>query len=269
MRPVDADAKAFLTATGITDGTIETAIERLVRDLKLAGIWTAMKAIYPMVGGTAARCKYNLKDPRDLDAAYRLTFFNAPTIDANGVKWNGTTQYALTHFVPSTGLSTRRAHLSYYNIDPINNPIMDMGCRSSADNSQYAIGAGGTLNLVGHMRGFISTASADQNGAVGNVPTGQTVSTGFYIATRNSDTTVDALKNGVHLASSSSNVVATANTTPMALGGLSVNAAGAVAFFARTKCGFASIGEPLTVIQAQSFSTIVNDFMTRMSRNTY
>ena len=56
----DPDAQAFITATGIS-GTNATATNQLVLDLKSANIWTKMKAVYPMVGGTSTTCKFNLK----------------------------------------------------------------------------------------------------------------------------------------------------------------------------------------------------------------
>jgi len=49
--PLDPDAVAFLTAAGITDATITTAIDTLVTDLKGYGVWTKMKAIYPLCWG--------------------------------------------------------------------------------------------------------------------------------------------------------------------------------------------------------------------------
>jgi hypothetical protein len=67
----DVDALAFIAAASITDSTQQSAIDTLVKSLKSANIWTKMKALYPFVGGTATTHKFNLKDPRDLDAAYR------------------------------------------------------------------------------------------------------------------------------------------------------------------------------------------------------
>jgi len=90
----DTDAQAFLTAAGITDGTQINAVDTLVTDLKTAGVWTKMKAIYPFVGGSATSHKFNLKDPRDLDAAYRLTFVGGWTHSSSGAQSNGTTGYA-------------------------------------------------------------------------------------------------------------------------------------------------------------------------------
>jgi hypothetical protein len=93
---VDPNAQAFITAAGITDPTQQSAIDNLVIGLKADGIWTNMTAIYPFVGGTASTHKYNLKDPRDLDAAYRLAFNGGWTHNANGITGNGTNTYADT-----------------------------------------------------------------------------------------------------------------------------------------------------------------------------
>ena len=99
---VDPDAQAFLTAAAITDPTITSAIDTLVGQLKADSIWTKMKAIYPFVGGAAASHKFNLKDPRDLDAAFRLVFNGGITHDANGITGNGTNGYADTKIVLNT-----------------------------------------------------------------------------------------------------------------------------------------------------------------------
>ena len=76
---LDPDAESFLTAAAITDPIISGAINTLVVQMKADNIWTKMKAIYPFVGGTASTHKWNLKDPRDLDAAFRLQFFGGWT----------------------------------------------------------------------------------------------------------------------------------------------------------------------------------------------
>ena len=56
----------------INNAQIANAVNNLVLDLKKYGLWTKMKAIYPIVGGNAWSHKFNLKDPRDVDSAYRL-----------------------------------------------------------------------------------------------------------------------------------------------------------------------------------------------------
>ena len=79
----------FLTNTGIVDATISGAVRSLALRLDDYGIWSKVRALYPFVGGTATTHKYNLKDPRDLDAAYRMVFAGGWTHDANGVTGNG------------------------------------------------------------------------------------------------------------------------------------------------------------------------------------
>lgn len=93
---LDVDATAFSTAAGLTDSIQKSAINTLVKDLKRYGIWTKIKAFYPFVGGSASSHKFNLKDPRDLDAAYRLTFSGGWIHDANGAKCNGSNTSADT-----------------------------------------------------------------------------------------------------------------------------------------------------------------------------
>jgi len=116
---IDSDAQAFLTATGITDATIESAINQLVLDLKAGGVWTKLDLCYPFVGGTATTHKYNLIDPQDTNGAFRLTFFNSPTHNSDGVEFNGSNQYATTYFRPSTdfstgGLNSNHVFVSYF-----------------------------------------------------------------------------------------------------------------------------------------------------------
>lgn len=59
-----------------------------------------MKAVYPFVGGTATTHKWNLKDPQDTDAAFRLTFSGGWTHSSTGALPNGTNGYADTFFSP-------------------------------------------------------------------------------------------------------------------------------------------------------------------------
>lgn len=101
------EAQLFIDAAGITDSTQQTAIIDLVAGLKTDGLWNKFYAIYPMVGGTASTHKWNLKDPRDLDVAFRLTFNGTVTHNSNGVTGNGSNGYANTYFNDSTVGITR------------------------------------------------------------------------------------------------------------------------------------------------------------------
>jgi hypothetical protein len=113
----DPDAQAFITAASITNPTQQDAINNLVVGMKADNIWTNMQAIYPFVGGTASQHKYNLKDPRDLDAAFRIQFFGGVTHSSNGAFPNGTNGYADTKFNASLNIpspESLQAHFSTY-----------------------------------------------------------------------------------------------------------------------------------------------------------
>lgn len=101
LTALDADVTAFITAAGITDAIQISAISVLVANLKNFNLWNKLKVIYPFVGGTASAHKFNLKDPRDLDAAFRLVFFGGWSHGSNGAIPNGTNAYAETYFIPN------------------------------------------------------------------------------------------------------------------------------------------------------------------------
>lgn len=110
----DPDADAFIAAAVITDPTQRTAINTLVVALKAAGLWTALSAVYPFVGGTAFTHKWNLKDPRDLDIAYRISFSGLWTHDFSGIKGDGTTTFGDTFFIPSVKFTQSNGSFGFY-----------------------------------------------------------------------------------------------------------------------------------------------------------
>jgi len=109
----DTDALAFLLAADISysDFIIRECTNDHVKDLKAYNLWSKMLAVYPFVGGTAFTHKWNLKDPRNLDAAYRLTFSDGSHSSMGyGVATNG----ANTYLIPSSVLTKNsKAIFSY------------------------------------------------------------------------------------------------------------------------------------------------------------
>lgn len=49
-------------------------VDYIVSNLKVIGVWTKIKALYGFVGGNAWKHKWNWKDMRDLDEAFRIDF---------------------------------------------------------------------------------------------------------------------------------------------------------------------------------------------------
>jgi hypothetical protein len=99
----DPDAQAFIDAAVITDTTQKAAINQLVLDLKSANIWTKMLAVYPFVGGSATSHKWNLKNPLDTNAAFRLVFSGGWTHNSLGIKMNNSNTEAETYVTSNNG----------------------------------------------------------------------------------------------------------------------------------------------------------------------
>lgn len=108
---------AWIAATSETDTTIISALNTLETDLTTYGLTAKIKALYPMVGATATKHKFNFMDARDLDVAFRLQFFGGWTHSSTGAKPNGGS-YANTFLIPSAVLSLNSAHLSFYSRTP-------------------------------------------------------------------------------------------------------------------------------------------------------
>lgn len=111
---VDPDAQAFfdrVTAAGGTLSLIEqTAINTLVAEMKTNGIWSKMKAIYPMVGASAAACAQNLKS-----SSFTGTFSSGWTFASTGATPNGTSAYMDTGLNLNIMNSINDISYGYYN----------------------------------------------------------------------------------------------------------------------------------------------------------
>ena len=152
----DVDAEAFIASASLTDVTQKSAVNTLVNDLKRFGLWTKIKAFYPFVGGTAESHKWNLKDPRDSNDAYRLTFAGGWIHTSMGVKTNGSNTTANTNLSLRTVLgSTSTQHTLGIYINE--NPSTRLSYRSDISASDgsatstpniYQYSGGGTTHIV-------------------------------------------------------------------------------------------------------------------------
>ena len=250
----DADALAFMTAASITDNTQKTAINTLVTDLKAYNIWAKMKALYPFVGGSATSHKYNLKDPRDLDVAYRLEFFGGWTHSSNGALPNGTTAYADTKINENTVMTLNSQHLSYYSRTDILGAYVDMGLWDS------------TLLIGSQMLSRVVYPSSDsftgylQDG--NNTYVANTDSRGLFVMNRISSSVLKLQKNST-ISSFTSNVGAKSNLN-FFIGAR--NLIGAASLYTPRESAFASIGDGLSDTEASDFYTAVQAYQTTLNR---
>jgi hypothetical protein len=250
----DPDAGAFINVTGI--GGIEAvAINNLVNQLKSAGLWTYMKAIYPMVGNSADTCRFNLVNPQNTDAAFRLSFFGTWTFSNSGAKPDGVAgTYADTFFVPSTGFTTTNGHFSYYSFTNNAAAVMvEMGANGAA--------SAGECNLA--LRFSDSNQYAFFAGAGGN--SGATVGTSAGYLINNRAALTEGWRNGVRAINTGNGAALTSQK--MVLAGQNNN--GTIFRNSSRGCAFASIGNSLPTGGAVNLTNIVNTFCRTLQRNVF
>ena len=251
---VDPDAQAFITAASITDPTQQSAINQLVVDLKGYNIWTKMKALYPFVGGTSSTHKWNLKDPRDLDVAFRLVFSGGWTHSSNGILGNGVNSEFDTKLIPSSIQSINSKHFSAYSRT------------NNAKGIEFGALTGGTSypgdvlciteSSIGSNTSFYSFNEGYPNSTISTT----TDSRGLFISTRTGSSAKKLYRNGT--------VIGTATTASSTQPNVSVkfgNLAGS--YWTNKQYAFASIGDGLSDTEAANFYTAVQAFQTTLSRN--
>ena len=257
---IDADAQAFITAATITDSTQKSAVNQLVKDLKTANIWTKMKAIYPFVGGTAFTHQFNLKDPRDLDAAYRMKFNGGWDHTTNGVIPNGLNTYAKTFFA-DTNLSLNSSSYSIYN-------------RTNTDQSAVMIDFG----YFRYNSSFLSNlfnvnyAPFGYGGRVNSYTSINATRTnyqGFYNGNRNNSSDFNFHVNGSKTLTQSESTSGKSLTGyEFYLGCLYIDGSiPATANYSTNNYAFAHIGDGLTDAEATALYNAVNTFQVALSRN--
>ncbi|NBW35181.1 MAG: hypothetical protein EBR30_09210 [Cytophagia bacterium] len=242
----DVDAQAFFDRVTTAGGTLTTteknATNQLVLDMKSAGIWTAMKAVYPMVGASAAACAQNLKS-----SSFTVTFSSGWTFASSGITPNGTSAYADTGLNQSTNLTNTDLHCSYY-----------------ANGGSFT-GSAGEIGLTGSQTFLLLRPSAIYfNQCDGDYTIYSISNFGFYCGSRNSTTSRNGYFNGNLVISSFDPSVATSNTNYY-FGAL--NTGSGAGFFSSLKTAFATIGTKLTSTQNADFYTAVQAFQTTLSRN--
>ena len=244
----DVDAQAFLNAAVITDSTQASAVNTLVTDLKSANIWTKMKALYPFVGGTANSHKFNLKDPRDLDAAYRLVFNGGWVHSSTGALPNGTTGYANTYLAPNA-MGQNNVHVSFYS-------------RTNADGLYADIGGGAGISYVEVLTKYTGRGYVYVNTHQGDWFYNPS-STGLYIANRIVAGIVSLFKNNTKVINAG-RAAQTPTTYNLYLA--AENGAGTAGSYSPREQAFASIGDGLTDAEAATFYNAVQAFQTSLGR---
>jgi hypothetical protein len=214
-----------------------------------------MKAIYPMVGGTATTCKFNLVNAQDTNAAYRLVFYGGGTFSSNGYLPNGTNAYVDTFLNPSTALTLNNTHLSYYSRTNIENTGIELG------NSN---GSGGQLLIALRYTG-VGCISDQYNSTTGRITIANANSQGLYITSRTTSAIHKLFKNSAQIGATNTGASGALQNYNVYLG--AQNQQNAAISFSNRECAFASIGDGLTDAEALALYNAVNAFQVTLGRN--
>lgn len=244
----DADAQAYMTAIPALTTKEKGAIDSLVKMFKANSLWTRVNAIYPFLGASADNCKWNLKNPQDLDAAFRLVFTGGVTYAADGITGNGSTGVANTFFNPINVYASGQMSIGIFSNTDITGTFSDMGALSGA--TQYVqIYA----KFGGVYYGQVNTQNASQTGSTLN-------SIGWYFANRVSNSDVYIQKDNVQALTTggTASYAATVNNNIRIMA--QTNTAGNAALFSPRKYSFAFIGGNFSQAEATTIYNIITTY---------
>lgn len=194
----------------------------------------------------ANQFKYNLVNPVDSDAAFRLVFNGGWTHSAQGATPNGTNGYADTKFKTNSYNSANNFGLSTYTRTNTTG-----GAEIGVFNPDQRYIGSNLLNLAyfGIGTGFLSSANLDAKG--------------FWQVYRTSSSVVKAFKNSSVYVSGTTGA-GTLSTREVFIGALNDNGLGN--FYTSKQISFASIGDGLTDTEAANLYTRVQAFQTALNR---
>jgi hypothetical protein len=243
----DADAVAFFNRVTTAGGTLSTtekqAVNQLVLDLKANSLWTPMKAIYPMVGASAAACAQNLKS-----SSFTGTFSSGWTFASTGVTGNGTSAYFNTTVTNNIDITDRASHWSTY--------LRTLG------NSGFH----GYYNGVDVVFGVQPNATNQIAVGLNNLlSSGASSAIGYLVGSVNSSTSAKLYRNNSNVYSITNPSSLSSFNLDFYLGAL--NNLGSPILYSTQQIAFSSLGDNLTDTQASNFYTAVQAFQTTLSRN--
>ena len=254
---LDSDAAAFVSASNITNITERTAINNLVIDLKETGLWSKMTAVYPFVGGTADSNKWNLVNPEDTDAAFRITWAGGITFDSNGITGNGTNGYGSTKINPNTNLNGGNAQndnhvFAYLRVTSADAGI-DIGVSDSGTATSYHFNSRNPSDIFN---------TRNMAGGLVDSQTGVTNTSGVFGMSRTSSSEY------VKFINKSKSTVTTASSTPpnRTIFLMANNANGVAGDFQPRNMALVTFGAGLTSDEIDTLVDINETFQTTLGR---
>jgi hypothetical protein len=255
---INKNVRDFALAAGISDTNIINSLDNLVFDLTNNNLLNKFYAIYPLVGGTADSCKWNLIST----SSFNLNYTGSFNFTNTGISGSGTTSNTNTSFTPSTNTAdwaTNNSFGVYVNTNVSGG--YDMGAESpfpaSPTNADtYLISRYTNNTAIFYNSGSVSVASTD--------------STGFWFGnvSGSAGTNINLYKNGTSVASKASPTTYTI-TKPLFFTANNPEGAAVANENSRRQYSFAFIARAFNSSEALTLSNIVNTFQTSLGRNVY
>jgi hypothetical protein len=243
------------STSGYTDAQARTAITNLVDGLITDGIWDKLYCFFPFVGGTAAKHKWNLKNPTTFEQDI-LYFVGSPTHNELGVVMNGSSNVAYINANPrqfKTGYEFNFGCYSQGGTSTAN--TVDIGYYAALNSGIHLSIKYSTSN---HRCGIFSAQAVAYSGA----------DTSFFIVNR-LGSAYKSIRNTTNLISVSTTAdgqPALPNTLPLTLGAaINSGLSGYTLHAARTYSGY-WFGQGLTDTQLGNFNTRVQAFNLALNR---
>jgi hypothetical protein len=198
----------------------------------------------------AAQFKYNLVNPVDSDAAFRLVFNGGWTHSSNGAQGNGVNSFANPFLSSSANLQLNSAHVSYYSRTNSAANMVMMGTQS--------------LYVLARWTQYHGNNSVESD--QGGINTGNTTA-GFFMSNRTSGSAMKyQINNSIQTDSTSTAATASIQENLPIYLGCQNTAAFGVRLYNNYQTAFSTIGDGLTDTEASNLYTIVQNFQTSLNR---
>ena len=240
---IDPDAAAFFARVTAAGGTLsateQTAVNTLVIQMKADGTWSPMKAIYPMVGASAAACAQNLKS-----SSFTGTYSSGWTFANTGVTGNGTSAYFDTALNWNTNTTLNDVSVGCYlrTVDLLTN------------SGYYGVVQGGAYTLIATRTSCDFYLNEAGSGSLA------TLIPGLHSATRKNATQQSMYINGTL------NITGTRNSTSKPNANFWFGASNGFINYNNEQIALGFISDGLDATQNTNFYTAVQAFQTTIGR---
>lgn len=251
--PPDPDAinylNAVVSAGGIVDATISGATDTLYKTLKSIGVYSKLKAFYPIIGGTQLSHAVEGKSP---GGTYDLTFYGSWIHTVKGMQTTAysDSNYADTHYIP-TDLNPNSNHMfGYYNK------------RGSSGPNTYDGAGPSPYFILGHpvVEFFSSSAIVTAVGDFTNY--------GSALGTRQASNITKVFRSFDGDAWVQGSTTNTTAPTTYPSNSITISKINAVGFSSNERYAFLSFGDGLSDTEGTDYYNAVLAFQTTLGRNT-